>query len=163
MSGYASTIDQNFHSSRFSSNLSGSPKQPRSGYSEASKDLLKAWYKAFQDYVTPFTRIDTLVHRIFLISYEMWKLETQFISDPNKIEENRWYREIIRLGPDVVPFILSQMQDRPDYWFSALTEITGNDPIPEEHYGDLAAMTADWLKWGYENWQYSSTPQTKSE
>jgi hypothetical protein len=58
------------------------------------------------------------------------------------------YREIISMGKPVVPLILAELEERPDYWFAALRAITGEDPVPNEARGNVRAMTGAWLAWG---------------
>ena len=58
------------------------------------------------------------------------------------------YQSIIGMGQDAVPLILDEMSNQPDHWFWALRAITGANPCPPEHVGDVTAMTRDWLSWG---------------
>ena len=60
------------------------------------------------------------------------------------------YQAIIALGPPVVPLLLHDLEREPFHWFEALQAITGEDPVPREHWGMIAAMRADWLAWGRE-------------
>ena len=62
--------------------------------------------------------------------------------------EHPAYQSIIRMGPAVVPLILRELQREPDYWFWALTAITGENPVPPEDAGDLDRMTDAWLAQG---------------
>ncbi|WKW11240.1 hypothetical protein Strain138_000476 [Pseudogemmatithrix spongiicola] len=43
------------------------------------------------------------------------------------------------------------MRRNPDHWFWALHVLTGVNPVIPQHYGDLRAMTADWLTWAAAN------------
>jgi hypothetical protein len=52
------------------------------------------------------------------------------------------------MSEPAVPLILKELQARPDHWFTALRAITGENPVPDEHRGDLRAMADDWLRWG---------------
>jgi hypothetical protein len=61
------------------------------------------------------------------------------------------YREIIGLGPAVVPLLLRDMQEHNTHWFVALAEITGADPVPDEDAGKIRAMVEDWLRWAMEH------------
>lgn len=76
-----------------------------------------------------------------------WKQETILLSNMTKIVEHPAYREIINMGPDVLPYILEDLRTVPDYWFEALRQITGENPVPEMAEGALWAMTKAWLKW----------------
>ena len=57
------------------------------------------------------------------------------------------YQQIIGMGPEAVPLILRALAREIDDWFWALRSITGADPVPEEHLGDLEAMRRDWFAW----------------
>ena len=60
------------------------------------------------------------------------------------------YLKIIGWGEEAIPHILADLRDReePRHWFEALHEITGANPVPPEHRGDLKQMADAWLKWG---------------
>ena len=60
------------------------------------------------------------------------------------------YQQIIGLGEQALPFILLELQQSPDHWFWALRAITGEDPVPPEERGNVAAMRRSWLRWGAE-------------
>lgn len=79
-----------------------------------------------------------------------WKLETRFLSSFTEIVLNKSYQEIIGLGPTVIPFILKRLQESPDQWFWALSVLTRDNPVPQEHAGNLTQMTDDWITWGRE-------------
>src|SRR5438067_6852971 len=50
------------------------------------------------------------------------------------------YREIISLGPEVVPLLLRDVEENHTPWFCALREITGADPIPASASGNIPQM-----------------------
>jgi hypothetical protein len=77
-----------------------------------------------------------------------WKDATEFLSSPADMINDPAYREIIAMGGPVIPLILTELKMRPDFWFAALREITGEDPVPPEARGDVRAMSDAWLKWG---------------
>lgn len=60
------------------------------------------------------------------------------------ISEREQYREVVKLGKLVLPFLI----ERKSYiWNIALKEITGVEPI-----GDKSSEIVDfWTKWGLEN------------
>jgi hypothetical protein len=60
------------------------------------------------------------------------------------------YQTIIGMGETALPFILEEMRNRGGHWFWALRAITGENPVPSEHRGNVEAMTQDWLQWGGE-------------
>ena len=64
------------------------------------------------------------------------------------------YQAIIGLGPQAVPFILSELKNSkgaPDHWFPALAAITGENPVRPEDRGRIGAMAKAWLDWGNQN------------
>ena len=60
----------------------------------------------------------------------------------------RLYQQIIGLGPSVLPVLVGELAREPDHWFWALEAITGQNPVPAEAVGNVAAMTEAWLAWG---------------
>jgi hypothetical protein len=82
---------------------------------------------------------------------EWWNRETKYLSNLNKAYEHPAYRQIIALGPPVIPVLLRHLESDPDWWLGALRELTGADPVPPEHRGNLTKMAADWVAWGRQN------------
>jgi hypothetical protein len=77
-----------------------------------------------------------------------WKSETGFLSSTAKMAEHPAYQEIISMGDEVVPFILRELETKPDHWFKALRAITGAQPVPAADSGNVPAMAKAWLSWG---------------
>lgn len=77
-----------------------------------------------------------------------WKAETFFHSSMSKKTHHPDYQRIIGMGPAVVPLLLRWLSHEPDFWFDALVAITGEQPVPIQHAGDVEAMACDWLEWG---------------
>ena len=80
-----------------------------------------------------------------------WKRETTNISSMSRIVMHPAYQRIIGMGGAAVPLILCELQKQPDWWFWALSAITGADPVPAEKSGSLKDMTTAWLAWGQEH------------
>ncbi len=76
-----------------------------------------------------------------------WKSDVRFLSDVDEICSHPAYQEIIGMGVVALPFIFAELQHEPDNWFWALKAITGADPVPKAHRGDMTQMAADWLAW----------------
>lgn len=76
-----------------------------------------------------------------------WRAETGHLSSSTKIIAHPAFREIIRLGPAVIPFMLRDLEQQPRLWVWALPEITGDDPVPVSDRGDIVKMTGAWLRW----------------
>lgn len=59
------------------------------------------------------------------------------------------FLRIVALGKTSIPWILSELKERPDWWFEALEAITGEDPTNPEDSFDSAVEA--WLQWGKSN------------
>ena len=81
--------------------------------------------------------------------FQKWQTETALLSSGTAIVSHAAYKQIIGMGEVVIPFILMQLQKSPQHLFFALYNITGENPVPLAHAGNLEKMTADWLDWGY--------------
>lgn len=77
-----------------------------------------------------------------------WRAETALMSSLTQMCTHPAYQRIVGMGESALPFIFLDLQTEPDHWFWALKAITGCDPVPPSHRGDLDAMTCDWLAWG---------------
>ena len=77
-----------------------------------------------------------------------WRLERGPFSTARRLAQHPAYRKIVALGEAVVPFILADLEKKPDHWFLALEEITGASPVPESDWGKLPGMAAAWIAWG---------------
>ena len=81
---------------------------------------------------------------------DQWREETGMLSSVSQITMHPAYQRIIGMGERAVPFILQDLEKRPDHWFRALQAITGENPVPSEAAGNLRQMTEAWLNWGRE-------------
>jgi hypothetical protein len=80
-----------------------------------------------------------------------WRGVTGHLSSSSKIIGHPAFREIIRMGQTVVPFMLRDLEQQPRLWVWALPEIMGDDPVPAADRGDIAKMTDAWLCWAKEH------------
>ncbi|MCC6727212.1 MAG: hypothetical protein IT258_22095 [Saprospiraceae bacterium] len=80
--------------------------------------------------------------------FSTWKTETALLSSGTAMVNHPAYQQIIGMGDAVIPFILIKLREDPQHLFYALFKITGENPVPAAHAGDLPKMTADWLAWG---------------
>ena len=87
-----------------------------------------------------------------------WKEETCFMSSAQQMCEHPAYREIVRAGRDVLPFIIREMRVQDTYFlWHALYEILGKGPhIPKYARGKLACVQQMWIAW-YE-YHYENKP-----
>jgi hypothetical protein len=61
------------------------------------------------------------------------------------------YRQIIGLGPAVLPLLLRDLRETGRFWFPALNAITGENPVPDDAAGDVDKMTEAWMGWARAN------------
>ncbi|HUP61995.1 MAG TPA: hypothetical protein VNA69_16430 [Thermoanaerobaculia bacterium] len=80
-----------------------------------------------------------------------WSSATAHLSSPSKMVEHSSYRQIIGLGPAVLPLMLRDLAQNHRFWFPALNAITGENPIPDDAAGDVERMTDAWIGWGRAN------------
>jgi type I restriction enzyme M protein len=90
----------------------------------------------------------TDIENAFLALAERWHSETGLHSSIPKKLKHPAYRKIITLGRAAVPHILRELETRPAYWFAALSEITGAEPVPESARRSVKKTAAAWLEWG---------------
>ena len=76
-----------------------------------------------------------------------WRQETAQISDVHEKVLHPAHLRIIGLGPDVLPLVFAELEQRPTLWFWALEALTGADPVPEGTSSMKAAREA-WLAYG---------------
>jgi hypothetical protein len=79
---------------------------------------------------------------------EQWQTATRFDSSLARATAHPCYRAIVELGDEIVPVLLEQLQRGPEAWFTALREITGEDPVEPKQRGDMRAMARAWINWG---------------
>ena len=91
----------------------------------------------------------TLADR-FEALFQTWKTETALLSSGSAMVSHPAFEAIIRLGDHAIPFVLLKLQDEPTHLFYALYKMTGENPVPQTHVGNLPKMRADWLNWGRE-------------
>jgi len=83
----------------------------------------------------------------FVALRSKWLDETKYFSDSDLIYSNRNYRKIIELGSDVISLLIEDLEAEEVDWFCALVSLTGIDPTPIEHRGNIPAMRNDWINW----------------
>lgn len=87
------------------------------------------------------------VERRFQALAARWREECGHLSSIREMIIHPAYQQIIGMGPAVLPHLLAELARRPGHWFWALTVITGEDPVRQEHRGIVRAMAGDWLEW----------------
>jgi hypothetical protein len=94
---------------------------------------------------------DVLLCAKFRQQAELWKDETIHISSLTEMENHRAYQEIIGMGQPVVPLILQELVNDPDWWFMALDALVDAPPSLEEANGNLIKLSTKWIEWGKSN------------
>jgi hypothetical protein len=77
-----------------------------------------------------------------------WSKQTRHISSVSDLINDRRYQEIINLGLDVVPHLLTDLQGNKRFWFPALAAITGVRPFDPGDSNNPRRMTEAWVRWG---------------
>ena len=88
--------------------------------------------------------------RKFKILKSVWENDTVFSSSISEITNHPAYHSVIKLGKEVVPLIIEDLQSTNNHWFYALEYLTGSNPITQEHQGLVPLMKQDWINW-YQN------------
>lgn len=93
---------------------------------------------------------DDLANRFRRLA-ERWRKDTEFHSSANALFMHPAYQEIIGLGRDALPLILTDLARTHSDWFWALRAITGENPVSKEERGYVNKMAERWLEWGREH------------
>jgi hypothetical protein len=124
---------------------------------QAVQDLSADELAAFRDWFAAFNAVpsyagkppETVQARFRCLAKE-WEDAVAHHSSWTVRHHHPAYRKIIGLGPEVVPFLLRDMEDYHKHWFVALREITGADPVPESAAGNIPKIVQAWLQWARE-------------
>jgi hypothetical protein len=77
-----------------------------------------------------------------------WENEVSGLSSTAQMSQHPAYQKIIDMGNQIVPLLLAELEKNPLYWLTALSEITGENPIQPEHRGRVQQMALAWIEWG---------------
>lgn len=88
------------------------------------------------------------LEQAFELLSDKWKRETALVSSVTKKIRHPAYREIVALGSGVVPLIITELARRPDHWFAALEEITGENPVGPDDRRRISKAVEAWVNWG---------------
>ncbi|HLK60911.1 MAG TPA: hypothetical protein VKU00_30385 [Chthonomonadaceae bacterium] len=95
----------------------------------------------------PDTSVPEETRSRFIALAAKWRKEVEFLSSMTQMIQNPAYQEIIGMGPVVIPLLLQELVQEPDWWFAALQKLTGQNPVRPEQQGNLQAMASAWLQW----------------
>ena len=90
----------------------------------------------------------------FICLKNIWIEETKHHSSMDKITKHPAYQSIIKMGIEVVPLIIKDLETDPKHWGPALFAITGANPFPKEHAGRIKMIAQDWIQWAKDNGYY---------
>ena len=83
-----------------------------------------------------------------------WYEGTCYLSSPSQIMAHPSFHECMALAEEnkalTIKLMLEELRDHRIHWFWALTKLTGDNPIPQEHAGYVVKMCNDWVEWGVE-------------
>lgn len=99
---------------------------------------------------TPSTEPPETVAERFRRLADVWRAETAYVSSSSDLVAHPAFREIVGMGPAVIPLLLRELEGRTGHWHRALRRITGIDPMPPEDRGDVGKAAEAWLRWGKE-------------
>lgn len=119
---------------------------PISGLSSESYTALNVIKGFFDHYYAPISR-ESIYQKFYKLKTK-WENETKLVSSTTEMVLHPSYQEIIGLGRSVLPYILNDLKENRNHWFWALKSITGCDPIPQEHIGNIRKMAEVWVQWG---------------
>jgi hypothetical protein len=133
---------------------------PHSLVTPTIEDTIEIWGSGYRDLYSPerqfpygeLVRVEeptyTTIESDFYKLAQQWKQERPRGTDVSEMAMHPSYQRIIGMGPDVVPFLLKELEREPEHWFWALNSITGVNPVPPEGHGKLKEMAKAWVGWG---------------
>jgi hypothetical protein len=86
---------------------------------------------------------------VFATYVKQWREESEHLSSIKVMTALPSYRQIVKMGQPVIPLLLMELKERPNFWFTALREITGETEVGKGR--SFKEAVADWLKWGHDN------------
>lgn len=84
----------------------------------------------------------------FELYADQWSKESGAHSSMTLRKRHSAYKSIVGIGWSAVPLLLEALRSKPDFWFEALKEITGENPVRPDERGDYDKMTDAWMTWG---------------
>ncbi|MEK6928569.1 MAG: hypothetical protein AABW65_01265 [Nanoarchaeota archaeon] len=79
-----------------------------------------------------------------------WKVSTGMLSITTQKYKHPSYQSILSLKRNnVIPLILEELRQRPDWWFNALETLTKQNPVKAG--ANFEEAINSWIKWGKQN------------
>jgi len=89
-----------------------------------------------EDYVAKFDRL-----------HKIWNTETLLSSSVSEMRRAESYKSILEMGSHAIPLIIHELSVRPSLIFIALSELTGEDPVPASDKGNVKNASMAWIEW----------------
>jgi hypothetical protein len=123
-----------------------------------------SWRESERPVIALTSEQSQTVERKFRNLATQWAELTAYCSNMGALRHHPVYHELVALGEPVVPLILRELERQPSAsWFGLLAAITGEDPVPPELAGHVAAMARVWLEWGRQHGSRSGFSLTRSD
>lgn len=81
----------------------------------------------------------------------LWLEETKYSSNVFLTTNHPAHLALVKLGAQVLPLLIEDLQNDNNHWFITLNKITGENPIADEHVGNVEDMKQDWITWAENN------------
>lgn len=81
----------------------------------------------------------------------LWFEETKYSSNIFLTANHPANLTLVKLGYQIIPFIIEDLKNNSSHWFITLSQITGINPIKSENRGNIEQMKNDWIEWAKEN------------
>lgn len=101
-----------------------------------------------QSDIRKISELDPEVVNKFYTLAKQWENEVAGMSSTSKMSQHPYYQEIINMGTKIVPLLLLELKKNPLYWLTALSTITGENPIEPAKRGRVKQMASAWIEWG---------------
>jgi hypothetical protein len=110
------------------------------------------WASLNESYVLAYVQlVENAKKKEFAELAAQWKRETALYGYLSKIVMHPAYQRIMAMGPEVIPFILSDLEKKPVHWFWALHNLAPKGQDPAEGLTTIEDARQAWLKWGRDN------------
>ena len=120
---------------------------------DISQDEIDEWLSGFDAKEFPRNipvqaKQEPTLEQTFNTEADKWDRETAILSSMPAMVLHESYQRIIAMGPEVVPYLLRDLERSRRSWFWALTHLTKADPVAPEDRGNLDKMVSAWIAWG---------------
>lgn len=92
--------------------------------------------------------VPTATSSTFARLRNVWLQETGHLSSLHARIRHPAYQPIIELGPEVLLYILRELEQHPVQWTAALRAISRENPALPEDWGSLYNERVAWISWG---------------